>query len=69
MNLYKEMKKYQVKAESVEDFLQRYLKDKGKGEEYVKAVAESKHEEIKKYGFAAISRYDSNTGEVVTYYG
>ena len=72
MNIYEKMKKYQVQAESVEDFRQRYTKPEryqSLGSEYVADVLESAHKDMERYGFTIISHHDSVTGDVVAYYG
>lgn len=71
MNIYEKMKKYQVQAESVEDFRQRYTKPERyqkRGADYVAAVVQSAHEDMERYGFTIISRHDSVTGDCVAYY-
>lgn len=72
MNIYEKMKKYQVQAESVEDFRQRYTKPERyqkRGTDYVPAVVQSAYEDMERYGFTIISHHDSVTGDVVAYYG
>jgi hypothetical protein len=64
-------KKYQVEAESLSDFLERYTKPSRhseRGEEYVKARIASHQEDIDKYGFTFITHHDSKSGETVAYY-
>jgi hypothetical protein len=65
------MRKYQVNAESVEDFCNRYYLKRAftdRGSEYVQAVLETAHKDIEKYGYCLITRHDSVIGETVTYY-
>lgn len=72
MDIYEKMKKYQVQAESVEDFLQRYTKSaryQQRGPEYVAAVIQTSCEKMEKYRFTFISHHSSITGDVVAYYG
>jgi len=69
---YERMKKYAVPADSVDDFLNRYYKrDRytGRGPEYAACLLKSYTEEFEEYGFCFISHHDSNTGEVVAFYG
>lgn len=66
------MKKYEVIADSVADFLERYYKRAryhGRGEEYAAALLESHQRDFDEYGYDLISQHDSVTGEVVTYFG
>lgn len=70
-NLHDVFKKYRVPAASIQDFRQRYTKPdrySQRGPEYVAAVLHSACEDLHKYGFTIISRHDSITGEVVSYY-
>ncbi len=65
-------KKYEVKADSVADFLERYTKTdrhSGRGEEYVQCRIQSHTESLEKLGYTIITHHDSKTGEVVSYYG
>lgn len=69
---YELFRKYQVKANSVEDFMARYYKAErytGQGEEYARAVLQWKEETYAKDGFVVISHHDSITGETVAWYG
>jgi hypothetical protein len=71
MTSYENFKKYEVKADSLEDFLKRYTKyarHEGRGEEYVECRIKSHQEDMDKYGFTFISHHDSVTGQVVAYY-
>jgi hypothetical protein len=65
-------KKYEVEANSVEDFLKKYTKrdrHEGRGKEYIEARIKSHTEDLLKYGYTIISHHDSITGDVVSYYG
>jgi len=69
---YNAFKKYEVKAENLEDFLEKYTKrgrHKERGEEYVEARIKSHSEDLSKYGYTFITHHDSITGETVSYYG
>lgn len=70
-NQYEAFKKYQVEAENVVDFLERYTKrdrHSVRGKEYVQARIESHQKDIEKYGFTFITSHDSVTGDIVAYY-
>lgn len=72
LNAYEQFKKYEVVAESVEDFLKKYTKPsrhEGRGKDHVKIRIESYTEELNKYGYCLMSRHESITGDCVTYYG
>lgn len=61
-----------VKAESVEDFLERYYRYdryRGRGEDYAAVVLASHKEDFAKQGYTIISRFESVTGNVVAYFG
>ena len=65
------MRKYQVNAESVEEFCNRYYQKRAytdRGSEYVQVVLKTAHEDLEKYGYCFITHHDSITGENVTYY-
>jgi hypothetical protein len=71
-NSYEMFKKYEVNADSVEDFLAKYTKREqhsGRGKEYVEARIKSHKDDILKYGYTIITRHDSVTGDIVSYYG
>jgi hypothetical protein len=71
-NSYEAFKKYEVKAESIEDFLKRYTKHDrhfGRGNEYAAARIKSYTEDFNKQGFCFMSRHESVTGQCVAYYG
>jgi len=65
-------RKYQVEADSVEDFLARYYKVSrytARGEEYAAALRASNERDLERDGVTIISHHDSKTGEVVAFYG
>ncbi len=71
MTSYESFKKYEVKADSLEDFLKRYTKydrHEGRGKEYVECRIKSHREDMDKYGFTFITHHDSVTGRTVSYY-
>ena len=71
-NSFEAFKKYSVPADNVADFLARYYKRNRytvRGEEYATCLIQSYTEEFKREGFCFISHHDSNTGEVVAFYG
>ena len=63
-------KKYEVKANSLDDFLRTYTKQSilVRGQEHHEARLESHQEDIEKYGYTFITHHDSRTGEIVSYY-
>lgn len=66
------LRKYAVQAASVEDFLARYLKASrytGQGEEYAAVRLASAHAEFAAEGVVSLSHHDSNTGDVVAWFG
>ena len=70
-SMFESWKKYQVKADSVEDFLHRYYKPiryTGRGADYAAILLESYRNDVNKQGFCIISHHDNVTGEVVAYY-
>jgi hypothetical protein len=72
MSLYETFKKYQVEANSVEDFHNKYHKESrytDRGKEYMECVIKTSYEELEKDGFTFITHHDSKTGETVSYYG
>jgi folate-dependent tRNA-U54 methylase TrmFO/GidA len=72
MSLYESFKKYQVKADSIEDFHNKYHKASrftDRGQDYVDCVIKSSYEEFNKDGFTFITHHDSKTGETVSWYG
>jgi hypothetical protein len=65
-------KKYEVKANSIEEFLENYTrreKHSGRGKEYVECRIKSHKDDLEKYGYTIITRHDSVTGDTVSYYG
>lgn len=71
MNLYEKMKKYAVSADNPEDFLNRYTKaGRGieRGEDYQAARVEAAYESVNKLGYCMLSRHDSVSGDIVTWY-
>ena len=69
---YELFKKYAVPADSVEDFLNKYYKrDRytGRGPEYAACLLASYKKDFEDDGFCMTSHHDSNTGEVVAFYG
>jgi hypothetical protein len=72
MTSYELFKKYEVQADSIEDFLSKYTKfsrHRGRGQEYVEARIKSHTEDFNEYGFTFLTQHDSVTGEHVSYYG
>ena len=72
MSIFETMKKYEVVAESVEDFCNRYhqrSKFHDRGEEFMQCDIESHKKDLEKYGYTLIPKGTSVTGENVTYYG
>lgn len=71
-NMYESMKKYEVKAESIEDFCNRYHRRGAfhdRGEDYMQYDINEHKKEFERNGFTMIPKGTSTTGEVVTYYG
>ena len=59
-------------VKTVAEFLDRYYRpDKytGRGEEYAAAILKSHEEDFNKSGVDCISKHDSSTGSVVSFYG
>lgn len=72
MDMAERFKKYEVKADSVADFIDRYGKrDRyaGRGEDYLNTVIASHTSDLAQYGYTIISHHDSVTGEIVSFYG
>lgn len=75
-SLQNQFRKYEVTATSLEDFMDRYMKDsryKGRndalwGYDYSEHVLASSKEYLDLYGVCIISHFDSRTGEIVSYY-
>ena len=62
---------YIVECSSVEGFLDRYYKQeryRGRGRPYAVALLESYLAEFERRGFVYISKHDSVTGKVVSYF-
>lgn len=71
-DMKQEFKKYEVEANSIEDFLQRYTKpsrNQQRSEDYQEARVKSHSEDLEKYGYTFITHHDSITGKCVSYYG
>ena len=71
-SLYEKFKKYEVLAESIENFIARYGKPSSyseRGEEYMSAVYKSHLLDLEEFGYDFITHHDSKTGECVSYYG
>lgn len=69
---YKAFLKYNVKAESLEDFCDRYHRRGAyheRGEEYMRCDYEDHKKELERDGFTIIPQGSSSTGDVVSYYG
>lgn len=72
MSLYEKFKQYELPADSVEDFCNKYHRrgayhDRGK--EYMECDLESHKEELEQYGYTIIPGSSSTTGDIVSYYG
>ena len=69
-------RKYEITATSLEDFMDRYMKDsryKGRndalwGYDYSEHVLASSKEDLDLHGVCIISKFESKTGEIVAYY-
>ena len=71
-DLYEAFKKYQVPADSVEDFCLKYHRRSAyhdRGKEYMECDLQSHKEELEKYGYTFIPGSSSTTGEHISYYG
>jgi len=72
IDLKENFKKYQVTdCKTLEDFLKKYYKEDryfGRGEEYAKSLLEFHQEYLNDYGYDFISRHDSVTGRIVSFY-
>jgi len=71
MNMKEKFKEYQMPAESVEDFLDRYYKPdrfRGRGDDYAQTLIESHQSDLEQNGYDIISHHDSITGRIVAYY-
>ena len=72
IDLLENLKKYRVKAKSVEDFLDKYYKPDRytkRGIQYALSLLESYKESFIKNGYCLISHHDSVTGEIVSFFG
>lgn len=70
-NLYEKMKEYSAPADGPEDFLNRYTRPwrgRERGDDYQAARVEATYEHLEKLGYCMLSRHDSVTGEIVTWY-
>lgn len=70
-NQYEAFRKYQVCANSLVEFLEKYTKPSAhalRGTDYVTNRIKSHQEDIAKYGFTFITHHDSITGENVSFY-
>ena len=61
---YETFKKYEVFAENLRDFCDKYH-----NYPYSECDYEAHKEDIQKYGFTFIPHHDSITGDIVSYYG
>lgn len=59
------VKNTEVKADSVEDFVNKYYKK----ERLTNTMVETKEREFKNFGYCTISHHDSNTAKIVRYFG
>lgn len=69
---YKAFLKYAVKADSLEEFCDKYHRRGAyhdRGEEYMKFDYEDHKVELEREGFTFIPQGSSTTGDVVSYYG
>ena len=69
---YKAFLKYAVKADSLEEFCDKYHRRGAyhdRGEEYMKCDYEDHKAELEREGFTIIPQGSSTTGDVVSYYG
>lgn len=71
-SMYEVLKKYEVKAESIEDFCYRYHRRDcfhDRGEAYMEYDINDHKKEFERNGFTMIPTGTSTTGDIVTYYG
>lgn len=64
--------RYRVEASSIEDFLEKYYKREryqARGAEYAAVVLAWHKKRFEEYGYDIISRHESVTGQVVSYFG
>jgi hypothetical protein len=72
MTTYELMKEYEVQAESVKDFCEKYHSHKAyhdRGAEYMEYDLKSHEKEYKENGYTLIPQGSSSTGEPVSFYG
>ena len=72
MTLYEKFKKYQLPADSIEDFCMKYHKRSAyhdRGKEYMDCDLASHKEDLEKDGYTIIPGSSSATGDIVSYYG
>ena len=72
MSFYEKFKKYEVKAESVEDFCYKYHRRSAfhdRGDDYMQYDINDHKKELKKEGYTFIPPSSSTTGDIVAYYG
>lgn len=70
--LYERFKKYEVKAESLREFCDRYHRRGAyhdRGEDYMQFDYEDHKKELERDGYTIIPQGSSTTGGVVSYYG
>jgi hypothetical protein len=71
-NVYDGFKKYAINdVKNMEEFLQKYTKHDrhyGRGEEYAKSRIKSYQEKFDRDGFTFMSRHESVTGQIVSFY-
>ena len=66
-----EFKDKAMPAKDVEDFLKKYYKHDrytGRGKEYAALLLKNYQDEFDEYGFTYISKWDSDTGDIVSFY-
>jgi hypothetical protein len=70
---FREMwREYEVQADSLPDFMQRYYKPDryhGRGEEYAAVLLAGHQEDFDRDGYDVISHWDSVTGQTVAFFG
>lgn len=70
--LFDTFKKYEVQANSIEDFILKYGKPsryQERGNDYMNTCIQSHKDDLLKYGYDIITHHNSKTGETVSYYG
>ena len=71
-NQYEAFKKYEVKADSLQEFCEKYHRRGAyhdRGEEYMQVDYESHKQDMERNGFTIIPHGSSATGYHVSYYG